>query len=516
MKKTTVRLVSAIALMMAVSACDRQDKAEDSGQSQTPTATQEQALTSVPASQTPPSTPSALLAEDDAQMGKGVNGELPEPVYTYEGILSQAKGIIPSGNVYLNNYAKDIHDNKALWRQAVIPELRKIGKVPDNLDEAGIDRLFRQFLYLSGSKYLPVEEIDKFSYVVFKNDMTDPFTGRKLQEDVQINLEIVLDASGSMKKMIGDKTMMDIAKESINELIANLPQNSKVTLRVFGHKGNNQADGKEASCAGNELVVPLEPLDKANIQTALAGVAPTGWTSIAKSIEQGSQDLQGLTGEKNLNILYIITDGIETCGGDPLSVARQFKNNHQDIVLGIIGFNVDSTQNAVLQKIAGEAGGRYSSVYDSTHLVAELLKIHELAYAEYEWVTLDEKLLNQIMQNHKSSLYWQRSAQAVATSENNDLSDLLHVATIDASTGMPDPIIDFGGNVSKVIDRMKNERHDKIKAIYDAEIKKREQQSADYLLSLHSRMGEQVALIEVRSIFNPYSKYHKDYRDIRK
>ena len=137
-----------------------------------------------------------VLNEDEMQKGKGVNGDLPAPVYTYEGILNQARGAILDGSPYTSHYSKNAGENKEMWRKAVIPELEKMGKIPDDIDEAGIERVFRQFLYITALKYLPVEDIDKYSYVIFKKDMADPFTGRKIQEDMQINIEIVLDARG--------------------------------------------------------------------------------------------------------------------------------------------------------------------------------------------------------------------------------------------------------------------------------------------------------------------------------
>ena len=454
-----------------------------------------------------------VLNEDEMQKGKGVNGDLPAPVYTYEGILNQARGAILDGSPYTSHYSKNAGENKEMWRKAVIPELEKMGKIPDDIDEAGIERVFRQFLYITALKYLPVEDIDKYSYVIFKKDMADPFTGRKIQEDMQINIEIVLDASGSMKKKIGNETMMDIAKNSINKLMEELPENSNVALRVFGHKGNNNADGKEASCAANELVQPMEKLDRGKIGSALQNIQPTGWTSIAKSIENGSNDLKGFQGEKHLNILYIVTDGIETCGGNPEEIAKKFKAENKNIVLGIIGFNVDAAQNGVLKKIAEAAGGRYSSVYDSKNLIYELLKIHEMAYSKYEWVTLDRELFDRIKQNHKSVLFWQFLAKSQALSENLAITDLLHVATINAETGMPNPIIEFSGNVDKRLYKMADERKEKIEAIYDEEIKKREIKSAEYIAMLESRIGEEVAYIDIRSIFNPHSKHFKDAKE---
>ena len=85
----------------------------------------------------------------------------------------------------------------------------------EDASEEEIQHLFKQLLYIAGYDYTPFETIDRFSYVIFKNDMENPFTHEKIEENMNVNVEIVLDASGSMVKKIGDKTMMEIAKEFI-------------------------------------------------------------------------------------------------------------------------------------------------------------------------------------------------------------------------------------------------------------------------------------------------------------
>ena len=60
---------------------------------------------------------------------------------------------------------------------------------------------------------------------------------------------------------------------------------------------------------------------------------------------------------------------------------------------------------------------------------------------------------------------------------------------------------------------MADERREKIEAIYDEEIQKRKIKSDEYIAMLESRIGEEVAYIEVRSRVNPYSKHFKDTKE---
>ena len=324
--------------------------------------------------------PEKLLNENELQEGKGVNGNLPAPVYTKEEIINAARGIVPNGNPLLLHYSKDAKENTQMWKKAAISELKKIGKIPDDISDEEIEKVFRKFLYIAGSKYIPVDGLDNMSYIIFKKDMVDPILKKKVYENRKINVEIVLDASISMDRKIGNESMMDIAKYSIEKFAERLPENSNIALRVFGHKGNGNADGKKDSCAANELIQPLEKPNKEKINSALGNIKPTGWTSIADSIEKGSNDLKDFKEEENINILYIITDGIETCDKNLEEVAKKFKAENKNIVLKIIGFNVDAVQNELLKKTAKEAGGRYNSVYSTRNLVYELLETDELEY----------------------------------------------------------------------------------------------------------------------------------------
>ena len=124
--------------------------------------------------------------------------------------------------------------------------------------------------------------------MVFKKDHINPYTKQQIQENQQVNLEIVLDASGSMAAEIGGRPMMDIAKQSIKEVVQSMPANSRVGLRVFGHQGDNTDAKQSESCAANELVYPIEKVNVAGIEAAMQPIQPTGWSSI----ENGINDLQ--------------------------------------------------------------------------------------------------------------------------------------------------------------------------------------------------------------------------------
>lgn len=54
--------------------------------------------------------------------------------------------------------------------------------------------------------------------------MINPMTNQKIVENMNVNVEIVLDASGSMAKTINGVPMMDIAKNSIVSVVSSMPK----------------------------------------------------------------------------------------------------------------------------------------------------------------------------------------------------------------------------------------------------------------------------------------------------
>ena len=49
---------------------------------------------------------STNLSEEELQIAKGVNGDLPDPVYTYEAIVDEAGGLYQSPDAREDNYLK--------------------------------------------------------------------------------------------------------------------------------------------------------------------------------------------------------------------------------------------------------------------------------------------------------------------------------------------------------------------------------------------------------------------------
>src|SRR5687768_13277838 len=76
-----------------------------------------------------------------------------------------------------------------------------------------------------------------------------------------VNVELILDLSGSMARDIGGgETRMQAAKRVMRDVIDALPvrEGVNVGFRIYGHEGSNAEADREESCQSSDLVVPIE------------------------------------------------------------------------------------------------------------------------------------------------------------------------------------------------------------------------------------------------------------------
>lgn len=265
-------------------------------------------------------------------------------------------------------------------------ELREfINQLPaiDNLDQELINTYYLSLLNLFAEDYPdPQQMIDDMKMASFGSvEIEDP----RFQFKEQYNVEIILDASGSMAGKMDGKSKMEAAKEAIKAFAETLPEGANVALRVYGNKGSGKDSDKALSCGSSELVYPLQKFDSQKLNNSLDQFKPTGWTPIAHALKEAQKDLSGLAGEQNTNIIFLVSDGIETCNGDPVKAAKQLADSNITPVLNVIGFDVDGEGQKQLKAVAEAARGRYVSIRDQEALEKEFDKAREIADEWYKW-----------------------------------------------------------------------------------------------------------------------------------
>jgi len=127
----------------------------------------------------------------------------------------------------------------------------------------------------------------------------------------------VFDASNSMKAQHQNTTRIDGAKNLFFKFIDSLSRDKSLqfALRMYGHT----VKYPPGDCKDSKLVVPFSQNNIVAIKQKVKEAQPTGITPIEHSLTEAANDF---IDNKANNIVIIITDGIEECGGDPCK-ARQ-------------------------------------------------------------------------------------------------------------------------------------------------------------------------------------------------
>ncbi|MCF8111661.1 MAG: VWA domain-containing protein, partial [Desulfobacteraceae bacterium] len=163
------------------------------------------------------------------------------------------------------------------------------------------------------------------------------------------NIMFILDASGSMWGEVEGRDKIAIAKEVMAGLIRDLPDNTRAGLVAYGHR-------RKGDCKDVEELVQMSPLDKESLIRIIQGLSPKGKTPITYSVRLTAEKLKVLEDETTI---ILVSDGKESCGGDPCALVRELKESGLRFVMHVIGFDVTEEGRKQLECMAEAGGGRY-------------------------------------------------------------------------------------------------------------------------------------------------------------
>lgn len=231
----------------------------------------------------------------------------------------------------------------------------------------------------SNTATLIIPELSTTLQVVYST-LDNASASDRLVEDAP-TVELIFDASWSMTlptdsdaeadRLTADNpdSRVSIARESLLDVIATLPEGVPVALRAFGNRA-------EPLGCQTDLEVALAPLDRAQLSAVITAIEPqfNANTHIAASLNAIPADLADAEGAITV---ILLTDGKETCGGNPAAAIANLRNQGVEIVVDVVGFaiNSDALRNQFVQW-AEIGGGQYYDASDADGLSSAL----ELAF----------------------------------------------------------------------------------------------------------------------------------------
>jgi len=203
---------------------------------------------------------------------------------------------------------------------------------------------------------------------------------QKLPEKTRILF--LLDGSGSMLAKWENTYRITVAKKLLSDFVDSLrtDENLELGLRVYGH----QYDRRLRRCDDTKLEAPFSPNSHDRIINVLKNLGPKGTTPIAYALEQAANDFP--EGNDTRNIIIIITDGIESCDGDPCAVSLALQRKGIFLKPFIIGIGMD--------KKFEEQFGCMGSFYDAANISEFRVALDKVLFQSLGKTTVSVELLD--------------------------------------------------------------------------------------------------------------------------
>ncbi len=237
-------------------------------------------------------------------------------------------------------------------------ELRTVAKEIN--DTPTLYKMLRYYFASNASEEL-LEKQMNYAAELTEPYLPDPYKEQSVTAEgnaVPSRAILLLDASSSMLLSVEGKQKMSIAKTAVKRFASTIGEESELSLYVYGHAGTQADKDKQLSCSQIDEVYPLQKYDQQKFDSTVDEVKAKGWTPLAEAIRtvyEANKDYEGSI------TVYIVSDGAETCDGDPVKEAESFTMDGENRRVNIIGFNVDQKGEDQLKAVAAAGNGEYLS-----------------------------------------------------------------------------------------------------------------------------------------------------------
>lgn len=180
------------------------------------------------------------------------------------------------------------------------------------------------------------------------------------------NLMIVFDGSGSMWGQVGGRAKIELARQALSSVLSEVSPGMEIGMLAYGHRVRGQ-------CADIELMVPMGPAGQTvpGILDAASRMNPRGMTPLTDAVLIAAQRM-GYT--EQAATVVLLTDGIETCGGDPCALGRLLAAEGIDFRAHVVGFDLTDAEQRQVSCLADETGGLFLAASSADELQSALAR----------------------------------------------------------------------------------------------------------------------------------------------
>ncbi|SEK66190.1 vWA domain-containing protein [Halomonas daqiaonensis] len=181
---------------------------------------------------------------------------------------------------------------------------------------------------------------------------------------------MVLDASGSMwNRMDGDITRIEVARDVIDEYLQGRDPEVPLSVLAYGH--NRRGD-----CGDIEVIAAMELQDADTLADQIRALNPQGMTPIGDSLRLAAEQIPRTAEAADI---ILVTDGLETCDGDPCAEAARLAEQGLAIRAHVVGFGLTDSEIQQLSCVTEQTGGELFQTNSGAELASALSQVEQAA-----------------------------------------------------------------------------------------------------------------------------------------
>lgn len=171
----------------------------------------------------------------------------------------------------------------------------------------------------------------------------------------------IIDASGSMNEYLGIYQKIHLAKKHVSRYVSTLPSETDIGFMAYG----NRVPG----CSSSRLYQPLEAGNHDAFKNRLFGLTPSGATPLAESIRIAGALISQ---RKKETEIILVTDGVESCYGDPKKELQVLKQKGIPFKFHIFGLGLKPNEEQQMKILTEEGDGKYFGIEDDSSFYTAL------------------------------------------------------------------------------------------------------------------------------------------------
>lgn len=177
---------------------------------------------------------------------------------------------------------------------------------------------------------------------------------------------IVFDASGSMGTTDYALKIPRITrlKKSLAHVVPEVAPVRRLGLIVYG-------EGAYDNCGAIKLHMKPTANAADQLLDIVGSINPRGRTPLTESVRQAAEVLNYTEQQA---VVVLVTDGEETCNGDPCAMGAHLEKSGRDLTVHVIGYREGESEYFKARCIADATGGKYYSVSTEDQLIDALRK----------------------------------------------------------------------------------------------------------------------------------------------